>query len=413
MENKLYRRERYLEKLRPFYRDDDIIKVITGVRRCGKSCLMATAAEELKSSGVAEKDVLYLDLDSKRYRKVATPDQLEEAIDALVMDDDPKYLFIDEVQNVDGFEEVVNAYRNDGGFSIFLTGSNSYLLSGELATKLTGRYVEAEMFTLGFSEHLGMKQFLGLPMLPDAQEFEQWLAYGGFPRALRIADPSAKDAYVRDVVDQIFEKDIRARKKIRNRIAFERAMSYAINNFGATTNLTNIVDYLGNVEGVTVKKQTLSGYLGLLSNAKLLYKCPRFDMKSKRSLRGEEKYYLADPAIYRARNADARVNYGPALENALYTHLLSKGYKVSVGRIGKLECDFIVRKGDEYAYVQVSLTVVDPEVERREYAPFGKIRDAWPRYLFTLDPLRSQRDGVRHLNLMEFLKEDGELFVLD
>ena len=410
MGQKLYRRERYLQRLRPFYHDDDIIKVITGMRRCGKSCLMATVAEELVASGVPEKDVLFLDLDSKPYRYTTTPDQLETAIDSLVLDGDPKYLFIDEIQNVDGFESVVNAYRNDGGFSVFLTGSNSYLLSGELATKLTGRYVEAEMFTLGFSEHLGMKRFLGLGLSSDAQEFEQWLSFGGFPRALHIADPSAKDDYVRDVVDQVFEKDIRARRKIRNRIAFERSMAYAINNFGATTNLTNITSYLDNVEHVKVKKQTLSGYLELLANAKLLYRCPRFDLKSRRSLRGEEKYYLADPAIYRARNTDARVNYGPALENALYTHLVSKGYSVSVGKIGKLECDFIVRKGDEYAYVQVAMTVADPEVERREYAPFGKIRDGWPRYLFTLDPLRSQRDGVRHLNLMDFLKEDGDLF---
>ena len=410
MESKLYRRERYLAKLRPFYRDDDIIKVITGVRRCGKSCLMATVAEELKEGGVPEKDVIYLDLDSKEHKSISSPEQLESAIDSLVVDGDLKYLFIDEVQNVDGFERVVNAYRNDGGFSVFLTGSNSYLLSGELATKLTGRYVEIEMFTLGFSEHLGMKVFLGLPIAPDVQEFEQWLSFGGFPRALRIEDAVAKDDYVRDVVDQVFEKDIRGRRKIRNRIAFERSMAYAINNFGATTNLTNIVDYLANAEGVTVKKQTLSGYLGLLENAKLLYKCPRFDTKSKRGLRGEEKYYLADPAIYRARNTDARLNYGPALENALFTHLLSKGYSLSVGRIGGLECDFIARRGDAYAYVQVSMTVADPQVEKREYAPFEKIRDGWPRFLFTLDPLQAQRDGVHHLNLADFLKDDRDLF---
>ena len=146
-------------------------------------------------------------------------------------------------------------------------------------------------------------------------------------------------------------------------------MAYAVNNFGATTNLTNISEYLENVEHIPVKKQTISGYPSLLSNAKLLCRCPRFDLKSRRSLRGEEKYYLADPSIYRARNTNARVNYGPALENALYAHLLSKGYSVSVGRIGKLECDFIARKADAYSYVQVAMTVSDPEVERREYAP--------------------------------------------
>ncbi len=233
-------------------------------------------------------------------------------------------------------------------------------MSGELATKLTGRYVETEMFALGFSEYLGMKAFLGMEPMTDAQEFEQWLAFGGFPRALRIDEGVAKGAYVRDVIGQIFEKDIRSRKRIRNRAAFERSTSYVINNFGATTSLTNIVGYLDSVEGVKIKKQTLGGYLDLL-------------------------------------------------ENALFIHLLSKGYSVSAGRIGRLECDFIARKGDEYAYVQVSMTVADPDVERCEYAPFAKIRDGWPRYLFTLDPLRSQRDGVKHLNLMEFLKADGDL----
>ena len=409
MNEPLYRRERYLKRIRPYYDADDIIKVVTGVRRCGKSCLMRSIADELLERGVPEKDIVFIDLDSRRLRNVRTPDQLEETIEARLEDDDPKYLFIDEVQNVAGFEEVINAYRNDGGFSLFVTGSNSYLLSGDLATKLTGRYVEFDMFTLGFSEYLQMKEHLGQTLESDALEFEAWLKEGGFPRSLGFSDPQAKEAYTKDVVDQIIEKDIRARKKIRNTVAFERSMAYAINNFAATTNLSNVVDYLRNVEHITVKHQTLSGYLGLLESAKLLYRCPRFDLKSRRSLRGEEKYYLADPAIYRARNTDARLNYGPALENALFIHLLSKGCSVSVGRIGKLECDFIVRKGDEYAYVQVAMTVADPRVEEREYAPFSKIGDGWPRFLFTLDSLRNQRDGVRHLNLMDFLKADEDL----
>lgn len=410
MSESLFRRERYLKKLRPYYDADDIIKVITGVRRCGKSCLMRSIAGELLERGVPEKDIVFLDLDSRKLRNIRTPDQLEAAIEARLEDDERKYLFVDEIQNVKGFEEVVNSYRNDGGFSLFITGSNSYMLSGDLATKLTGRYVEFDMFTLGFGEYLQMKAHLGQALEADAREFETWLREGGFPRALGFADPQAKEAYTRDVVEQIIEKDIKARRKIRNTTAFERSTTYVINNFAATTNLSNVVDHLRNVEHITVKHQTLSGYLDLLEGAKLLYKCPRFDLKSRRSLRGEEKYYLADPALYRARNTDARLNYGPALENALFTHLLSKGYSVSVGRIGKLECDFIVRKGDEYAYVQVSMTVTDPKMEEREYAPFSKIRDGWPRYLFTLDPLQNQRDGVRHLNLMEFLKKDGDLF---
>ena len=405
---RLFRREQYLKKIRPFY-DDDLIKVITGIRRCGKSCLMATIVEELKERGVPEKDIVYLDLDKRGNRSIKTPDQLEAAIESRLVDDDFKYLFIDEVQNVRGYEEVVNAFNTDGGFSIFITGSNSYLLSGELMTKLTGRYVEFEMFTLSFSEFLAMKKFLGVEGKDDRAEFEEYLRYGGFPRSLEYDDVEAKAHYVEDVVKQIIKKDIRSRNKIRNIEAFERVMTYVINNYGAPTSLTNLVDHLRNVEKIAVERRTVSAYIQMLVDAKILYRCQRFDLKSRKSLRGEEKYYLADPGIYFARNVDVRLNFGPSLENALYVYLRSRGHRLSVGRIGKLECDFIARKHDLYAYMQVSMTISDRDVEEREYRPFSHIRDGYPRYLFTLDPLLQRREGVRHLNMIDFMKGDEDL----
>ena len=196
---------------------------------------------------------------------------------------------------------------------------------------------------------------------------------------------------------------------MRHRDTFQRVQDYLINNYAAPTNLSGIVDYMKHGEGVTVKRETLANYVRLLESAKVLYKCPRFDLRSRRSLRGGEKYYLADPGIRFARNAGTRMSYGPALENALYVHLRSKGYEVSVGIIGKLECDFIVRKRERYAYVQVSMSVQDPNVEEREFRPFTKLADGYPKYLFSLDQLPMQRDGVRHLNLMEFLRTDGDL----
>lgn len=405
---RLFRREQYLKKIRPFY-DDDLIKVITGIRRCGKSCLMATIVEELKERGVPEKDIVYLDLDKRGNRSIKTPDQLEATIESRLVDDDFKYLFIDEVQNVRGYEEVVNAFNTDGGFSIFITGSNSYLLSGELMTKLTGRYVEFEMFTLSFSEFLAMKKFLGVEGKDDRAEFEEYLRYGGFPRSLEYDDVEAKAHYVEDVVKQIIKKDIRSRNKIRNIEAFERVMTYVINNYGAPTSLTNLVDHLRNVEKIAVERRTVSAYIQMLVDAKILYRCQRFDLKSRKSLRGEEKYYLADPGIYFARSVDVRLNFGPSLENALYVYLRSRGYRLSVGRIGKLECDFIARKHDLYAYIQVSMTISDRDVEEREYRPFSHIRDGYPRYLFTLDPLLQRREGVRHLNMIDFMKGDEDL----
>lgn len=405
---KLYHREQYLKKIRPFY-DDDLIKVITGIRRCGKSCLMATIAEELRNRGVEDKDIIYLDLDKRGNRSIKTPDQLEGKIESLLADDDFKYLFIDEVQNVRDYEEVVNAYNSDGGFSIFITGSNSYLLSGELMTKLTGRYVEFEMFTLSFSEFLDMKRFMGKAVGDARIEFDEYLRYGGFPRSLEYDDPEAKARYIEDVVGQIVDKDIRSRNKIRNIDTFNCVMTYVINNYGAPTSLTNLHDYFTKSERIAVERRTIATYIQMLVDAKVLYKCERFDLKSRKSLRGEEKYYLADPGIYFARNVDVRLNYGPSLENALYIYLRSRGYKLSVGRIGKLECDFIARRRNAYAYIQVSMTIADKDVEEREYRPFGYIRDGYPRYLFTLDPLLQERDGVRHLNMVPFMKDDGDL----
>lgn len=405
---KLYHREQYLKKIRPFY-DDDLIKVITGIRRCGKSCLMSTIAEELRNRGVEDKDIIYLDLDKRGNRSIKTPDQLEEKIESLLADNDFKYLFIDEVQNVRDYEEVVNAYNSDGGFSIFITGSNSYLLSGELMTKLTGRYVEFEMFTLSFSEFLDMKRFMGKEVGDARIEFDEYLRYGGFPRSLEYDDPEAKARYIEDVVGQIVDKDIRSRNKIRNIDTFNRVMTYVINNYGAPTSLTSLHGYFTKTEHIAVERRTIASYIQMLVDAKVLYKCERFDLKSRKSLRGEEKYYLADPGIYFARNVDVRLNYGPSLENALYIYLRSRGYKLSVGRIGKLECDFIARRRNAYAYIQVSMTIADRDVEEREYRPFGYIRDGYPRYLFTLDPLLQERDGVRHLNMVSFMKDDGDL----
>lgn len=405
---KLYHREQYLKKIRPFY-DDDLIKVITGIRRCGKSCLMATIAEELRNRGVEDKDIIYLDLDKRGNRSIKTPEQLEKKIESLLAGNDFKYLFIDEVQNVRDYEEVVNAYNSDGGFSIFITGSNSYLLSGELMTKLTGRYVEFEMFTLSFSEFLDMKRFMGKAVGDARIEFDEYLRYGGFPRSLEYEDPEAKAHYIEDVVGQIVDKDIRSRNKIRNIDTFNRVMTYVINNYGAPTSLTNLHDYFTKTERIAVERRTIASYIQMLVDAKVLYRCERFDLKSRKSLRGEEKYYLADPGIYFARNVDVRLNYGPSLENALYIYLRSRGYKLSVGRIGKLECDFIARRRNAYAYIQVSMTIADRNVEEREYRPFGYIRDGYPRYLFTLDPLLQERDGVRHLNMVSFMKDNGDL----
>lgn len=228
---------------------------------------------------------------------------------------------------------------------MFITKSNSYLLSGELMTNLTGRYVEIGLFTLSFSEYLEMHAHLGKPQAPEAQLFRNFLRYGGFPKALEFDDAQAKARYIE-----------------------------------------------------------------LLVKAKPLHRCDRFDMKSKRSLQGGEKYHLADTAIYFARNVNSTMDYGPLLENTVYTYLRSRDYRVSVVQIGKLEVDSIARRADEgYAYIQVSLSVAEKAAEKREYRPFSLVRDNYPQYLLTLDPLPLERDGATYQNLVELMASGSEL----
>ena len=400
---RIFKRESYLRKIRGFYSDTGLIKVISGVRRCGKSCLLTSIAEELRDSGVDEAHVVFLDLDRRPYRKVKSPDTLEEIIDGKSPSSGTVYLFIDEVQNVEGFEEVLNAFRTEERFSIFITGSNSYLLSGELATKLTGRYVEFEMFPLNFAEELAMKRFLGKPVADRREEeFERHLRLGGFPGALELDSEEDRRIYVEAVVDEIFKKDVRRRVKIRNSSVFRTVQTYLVNNFGATTSFANILSDLRK-NGMRISRETLVRYVNALKDAKILCECDRFDLKSRKSLQGEKKFYLSDLGFYFAANVDNRINFGPALENVVFTFLKSEGFRVSIGRIGKLECDFIVRRHDEYAYVQVAMSISSKETEDREYAPFGLIRDNYPKILLTLDPLCQKRDGIRHLNLIDVL----------
>ena len=405
---RLFPRENYLKKIRGFYHDDGMIKVITGVRRCGKSCLMQCIAEELRAEGVDDGHIVFFDLDRYGYRSVKAPKQLEALIEPLLAVSGTKYLFIDEVQNVEGFEDVLNGFRTEGGFSIFITGSNSYLLSGELATKLTGRYIEFEMQTLDFGEYCQMKRFLGLPVNPNpVAEFDAYILEGGFPKAMDYPQLTDKRAYVAAVIQEIFEKDIRRRVKIKNVSVFNQVRDYVINNFGATTSLANIQSDLESKQGVKVKRETLARYLKILEDAKIVSKCARFDLKSRKSLRGEQKYYLADLGFYFALNTDNRINYGPVLENIVYRYALAQGCKVSVGRIGKLECDFILRNPEMgYAYVQVAMTIMaDRSTEEREYRPFGQIRDNYPKYLLTRGDVIQQRDGIIHASIPEFMQE--------
>lgn len=402
---KLYRREKYLSRMRAFFHSDDLIKVITGIRRCGKSSLMETIAEELKETGVPETNIIYLDLDKRGYKKIRSAEQLDSLIESSSNMPGKKYLFIDEIQNVDGFEEVINGFRVEGNYSIFITGSNSYLLSGELVTKLTGRYLEFEMFPLTFDEYEGIKRFYEKTISVNTEiELNNYILEGGFPRAIQIDNLSDKRTYVRGIIDEIFEKDIKRRVEIKDVQSFDLVRNYIINNFGATTSINKLHEALVK-NGMTISRATVTRYIKILIDAKILYECKRFDIKSKKSLSGEQKYYIADLSFYFAVNTDNRINYGPALENIVFLYAKSLDYAVSVGRIGKLECDFILRDHDmDYSYVQVAYKMLQSrDTENREYRPLESIRDNYRKYVMTTDYMLQKRNGIMHVNLMDFI----------
>ena len=253
---------------------------------------METISQELRESGTPAENIHFFDLDSKEYNKIQKAEQLEQLINSIPDTSGTKYLFIDEVQNVDGFETVLNGFRGTGEWSIFITGSNSYLLSGELMTKLTGRYIEFEMFPLSFEEYEGIKKYYGKEIAADRQEeLQNYILEGGFPRTIQLDNMAAKRRYVESTINEIFEKDIRRRLKIRNKSTFETVQKYIINNFGATTSLKSLKKAIEQT-GTSISEATIARYVHALLDAKILYECPRFDMKSKKSLSGEKSITL-------------------------------------------------------------------------------------------------------------------------
>lgn len=403
---KLYPREKYLSKIRGFYHECEVIKVITGVRRCGKSSIMKMIINELIEQNVQEENILYFNLDKRPYISITKPEQLNELIEKHYNPNTVQYLFIDEVQNVRDFETIINSWREEENLSIFLTGSNSYLLSGELATKLTGRYIEFNIFPLTLDEFVEFKQFFGKTIPTDSIDLINTYIYeGGFPYAIKLNSLSDKRKYVESLIEEIYKKDIQKRIKIRNRTVFDAVMKYLISNFGSTISVRNIVsDFAKN--GITVKEETIYRYINALTNSKVIMPCDRFDMKSRKSLKGEKKYYLSDLSFYYTLNTDNRINYGPALENIIYNYAVSNDYKVSVGRIGKLECDFILRNKElSYSYLQVAYTILaNRETEEREYKSLESITgDNYPKYVITTDKILQTRNGIRHVNLVDFI----------
>ena len=402
------KRTRYLTALEPFIHDGGMIKVLTGIRRCGKSTIMKQIADIAGNSG--DVSIVYLDLDEDVYEDVTTPDSLRSVIEESFRGTEKKrYLFIDEIQNVDGFETVVESYRKKD-VSVFITGSNSYLLSGELATKLTGRYIEFRIMPFAFSEIEEYRRLNNIAT--DIQsDFNDYLIYGGLPKRLDYPSVSAQEKYVFAILEEIKKKDILRRGRVRNKGLLDRLIGFISSIPSQEISVDSITSFVSKHDSPT-KKNTVKKYLEEIFSSNIASKCMMYDVMGKKVLKIHYKSYLADLSLHTfVSGKKDRLDYGMLIENVVYNELISRGYSVLVGRKGKVEIDFVVSDGMRKAYVQVAYLMPDSEVVEREEEPLLAMKDGFPKYIISMDPLTVSDNGIKRLNLVnDFLLGDG--FVL-
>ena len=369
---KLYKRQYYLKKIREFYQDKELIKVLTGIRGCGKTCMMEMIINELRWRGNAAVNLIHIDLDTKEFRNIKNIEKLRIAIKEKMVPskDGTIYLFIDEIQMIDDFESLIETLYNEGRYSIFLSASSSYLLSDAFRKKFEDRYRVFEIFPLSYAEYEGMKDFMGMkkeqnPLL----EFGRYVHDGGLPKVLQCDNAQEKQKYILNVLEDIFKKDIAKMEKIRHVVYFKQVQEYIIDSFGESISMTRLTDYFRNYVRIPVKRETLERYLELLERAKLVYRCNRFDIKTEKELQGDQKYYLTDLGFYFAKKTDSKIDYSLIMKNIIYMYLRSREYNIATGRIGKRECDFVLAD-----FVNAAELGDDTGHGRKEAVPSGRVK---------------------------------------
>lgn len=397
-------RTRYLSQIEPFIHDGGMIKVLTGMMGCGKSTILHQIMISLQSKPDAS--VAYLELDDDVYRDISTADQLRKAIEECFKDNDGKrYLFIDEIQNVEGFEKVVETYRMKD-VSVFIAGSNSDLLSDKISTKLTGRYIEFRIMPFSFSEVEEYRKLNGIPA-DISSDFNDYLIYGGLPK--RFDYPTAaQEKYVLAVLSKIKKKDMMARSGIKNETLLDVLISFLASTPGQKVSYDSITEFLKK-NGLKVKRDTVKKYLDLIFSSNIASKCKRYDVVGKKTLNTVYKSYLTDLALHTFISGKKdRLDYGMLIENVVYNELISRGYMVTVGKKGGKEIDFVVTDGMRKAYIQAVYLMSTKDVVDREKGPLLAMKDGFPKYIVSMDPITVSDNGIIRLNLVEdFLLGDG------
>lgn len=401
------KREMYLEQIRPYY-DSDIIKVITGVRRCGKSMLLDEIKDELLGQGIASDKIIYLNLEDMDYEYIVNASDLNKEIKSRISDKGKYYIFLDEVQHVKDFEKALASFRATLEVSLFVTGSNSTLLSGELATLLTGRTVEFEILPFSFYE---MKQYYELNNLYWSEDlFMNYLKWGGFPLRFDYKDDEAIHRYLSNLYKSIVSRDIIGKSKSKDKSNFLDISLYILANAGKEFSVDNIVKaYKKN--GKEISKRTVYNYLERMKKAYLIHGVGRYNITGKSALSNREKQYAVDMG-FRTINTNT-INYEDTffLENIIYNELLTRGYTVFAGKTFKGEIDFVAIKGGKKCFIQVTYLLASEETIKREFGAYGSITDASPKYVMSLDKIDLSHDGIVHLNIIDFLLRRKDLML--
>lgn len=398
----MIQRERYMRRIRPFI-GSDLVKVMTGIRRCGKSVMLELIQEELASSGVSRDSFISINFEDMRYGHLLTAQALHDHILERAASISGKIrLFFDEIQEVRDWEKCINSFRVELDCDIYITGSNARLLSGELATYLGGRYVEFVIYPFSYGEFLELYRTVE-PNVSPAQCMQKYLLSGGMPYLanLRYAGEPSRQ-YLTDLFNSVQLKDILKRNKVRDVDLLERIIAYVMANVGTTFSATSLVKFLKN-EHRSVAPDTVLNYLSFCADAYLLYPVKRQDLQGKQILSTNEKYYIADHGIREAILGGNLRDINMILENIVFLELLRRGYSVTVGKYGDKEIDFVCTRQAEKLYIQVTYLLASEQTIQREFGVYQNIRDNFPKYVVSLDEFDMSRDGIKHRNLRDFL----------
>lgn len=397
----MLKREIYLSRIRGFY-DSDLVKILVGIRRCGKSVILKQIMNELKEKGVDKEHIIYINFEFIEYEDLQDYKELNKYIKEKIVDDKKYYVFLDEIQKVDKFEDVVNSLRASiDNISIFITGSNSKLLSNELSTVLSGRYVLFNIYPLSYKEFIELTG----KTAEDEETFWDFVKWGGLPNRTQFTEESNIKDYLHSVFDSIILRDVVERLGLKDTILFDLLLQYIVDTTGREFSAENVIKFLKS-EGKSVSTETIYMYLDALCKALMIKKIYRYDIHGKAILKTLNKYYMTDLGIAQIKNNNFEINKSFAIENVVYNELLERGYDIHIGKTKEGEIDFIATKSGEKLYFQVAYSLEGAKTEEREFKAFNEINDNYPKYVLSLEKTDFSQNGIIHKNIIDWLLEE-------